>query len=367
MNDTVKQKKHLFLKIQLAVTVYVLFIWMIMSVLVFVIAGCSNNSKNIPIEKQRAIDCANNWQKQGYDFDPNTMTCYQMYERALAIRTAKHWNEKGYVFDFDSMTMSQINQKVKDIDRARYWQDEGYEFDPNLMTAQEMDKKVNELDTIKYWEKEGYYYDPNSQTVFLSAHKRTKLKSLAGLHGGGGGRQVFGSSYRGAASQRQLQIASVDRGSAYNSTGASGWQVFETTAIDGRVRRIRKGTIFKTKSKNIYEVFDVVILLELEVRPDVTVLTNGQFHKLFIEGVEEPLLCRKLNCGGVIEATIINEFDGFEYGNIYKLSNGQIWEQTEFHINICIYLRPEVTIWYNGVDFQLKVNDEDEPVTVQQL
>jgi len=339
----------------------------ILSLLLFTVVGCGSSPDYVSKQRQQAIKCARNWKAQGYNLDPNSMTCSQMYERVSAIRRAKNWREKGYIFDSNSMTCSQIDQKVKDIDRARYWKEKGYHFDHNSMTALGMNQKGEELDKIKYWEKLGYYYDPNSQTVFLSAHKRTKLKSLAGLHGGGGGRQVFGSSYRGAASQRQLQIASVDRDSAYNGTGASGWQVFETTAIDGRVRRIRKGTIFKTKSKNIYEVFDVVILFELEVRPDVTVLTNGQFYKLFIKGVEEPLLCRKLNFGGVIEATIINEFDGFEYGNIYKLSNGQIWEQTEFHINICIYLRPEVTIWYNGVDFQLKVNDEDEPVTVQQL
>jgi hypothetical protein len=156
-------------------------------------------------------------------------------------------------------------------------------------------------------------------------------------------------------------------GSAYTGTGASGRQVFETTMIDGTVRRIRRGTIFKTTSKNIYEVVDAVILLELEVRPDVTVLTDGRSHTLFIEGVDKPLLCRKLNRGGVIEATVVNEFDGLRYGNIYKLSNGQIWEQTEFCIDICIYFRPEVTLWYDGVAFQLKVNDEDEAVTVRQL
>ncbi len=330
--------------------------------LVFVVAGCNSNSNNISKKRQQAINCANNWKVRGYDFDPNSMTCRQMYQRVKVMQKIQFWTVKGYTLDTNLLTLDEIDKKVKDIDRARYWKEKGYNFDPNSMTALEMNQKGEELDKIKYWEKLGYYYDPNSQTVFLSAHKRTKLESLACLHGGGGERQVFGSSYRGAASQRQFQIASVDRG-----TGASGWQVFETTTIDGRVRRIRKGTIFKTKSKNIYEVADVVILLELEVRPDVTVLTDGRFHKLLIEGVEKPLLCRKLNRGGVIEATIINEFDGLEYGNIYKLSNGQIWEQTEFHINICIYLRPEVTIWYNGIDFQLKVNDEDEPVTVHQL
>ena len=57
-----------------------------------------------------------------------------------------------------------------------------YDFDPNSMTAREMDQRAKELDKTKYWKKLGYYYDPNSQTVFLTAHKRTKLESLVGLH-----------------------------------------------------------------------------------------------------------------------------------------------------------------------------------------
>jgi len=53
------------------------------------------------------------------------------------------------------------------------------------MTACEMDKQAEELEKAKLWKKWGYYYDPNSKTVFLDEQKRTKLKSLASLHGGG--------------------------------------------------------------------------------------------------------------------------------------------------------------------------------------
>lgn len=157
--------------------------------------------------------------------------------------------------------------------------------------------------------------------------------------------------------------------------GESRWRVFETTTIDGRVRKIRKGTIFKTLSKNIYEVAEIIFLFEMEVRPDVTVLTDGQFHKLLIEGVEEPLLCTKLNrgirnicsVGRVIEALVINEFDGLEHGKIFKLDNGQIWEQEEFYIYTGIFIMPKVTIWHNGVVFKMKIDGVDKPVTVQQL
>jgi hypothetical protein len=162
-------------------------------------------------------------------------------------------------------------------------------------------------------------------------------------------------------------------------SSSSEWQVFESTSIDGYVKRVRKGTIFKTISGNIYEVIDVVVLLELELRPDVTVLTDGQLYKLLIQGVDEPLLCRKLNRGDVIETTIIGTygdlldlgeygvFSGLQYGNIYKMGNGQIWKQTDFYINVHVAVMPKVTIWQNGTLYNMKVEGIDKAVTVQQI
>ncbi len=138
--------------------------------------------------------------------------------------------------------------------------------------------------------------------------------------------------YRKAKIETQIKPPSDNRIEEYGSTkevlrtpAVTGrWKMFETTTIDGWVKWVKRGTIFKTTSGNIYEVVDVVILLEMELRPEVTVLTDGQFYKLLIKGVDEELLCKKLNRGyggtgsgdTVIEARINNDFDGLEYGNI---------------------------------------------------
>lgn len=155
----------------------------------------------------------------------------------------------------------------------------------------------------------------------------------------------------------------------------SQWRVFETATIDGWVKKIKRGTIFKTTSGNIYEVVGVVILLEMELRPKVTVLTDGQLYKLLIQGVDEELLCKKLNLGNestssgdaVIETRITSGFDGLEYGNIYKLDNGQVWEQTGVYIYVYVSVMPKVTIWRDGSVHKMKVQGIDEAVTVQQL
>lgn len=140
--------------------------------------------------KQDAIRCAKNWKARGYTFDPNCMSCFEMYLKFQAIQRSKYWLEKGYHFDPNSMSDTQMNEKFKDIERARYWQQKGYIFDYKKMTASEMDKKALELDEVKYWKNIGYYYDPNSQIVFLDEDKTTKLSSIAGIH------NDTGSGYR---------------------------------------------------------------------------------------------------------------------------------------------------------------------------
>ncbi|MBL7146030.1 MAG: hypothetical protein ISS76_17470 [Phycisphaerae bacterium] len=347
----------------------------ILSLLVFIVAVCGCSSDYLSAQRQQAIKCAENWKTQGFNFDPNSMTCSQMRQRVQTIRKAEYWRNKGYVLDPNSLTKEEMDIKVKDIDRARYWKKRGYEFDSYKMTRYEMNREARELENTKEWERLGYYYDPNSKTVFLTESKKTKLSSLSGLHEGVSRRQVSGSSYQHAASRSRVPIASVGRGSSYTGTATDQWEVFETTSIDGWVKKVKRGTIFKTTSGNIYEVADFVILFEMEVRSDVTVLTDGQFYKLFIEGVDESLLCRKLNRGDkdlvsgppVIEARITNEFEGLEYGNIYKLNNGQVWEQTNFYIYIYIAVMPKVTIWQNGPFYNMKVEGIDKAVTVRQL
>lgn len=167
----------------------------IVSILVCAITGCVGNPYCPSNQRLKAIKCAANWNASGYNFDPNSMTCLQMYERVEAIQRAEFWAEKGYVFDPNSMAWSQMDLKVKDIDRAAYWKERGYEFDPNSMTLYEMDRKARELDEANWWKDIGYYYDPNSKTVFLDESKKTKLSSLAGIHTSGNRWEGSGYSY----------------------------------------------------------------------------------------------------------------------------------------------------------------------------
>jgi hypothetical protein len=183
------------------------------SLLLFVVlslGGCNTSVDQSTGIASDAVRCAQNWKRQGFNFDPDRMTSYQMWERAQAIRRAAYWKEKGYVIDPNSLTWQQIDQKVCDIDRAQYWKERGYSFDPGAMTAQEMDKKVRELDQARFWTELGYFYDPASRQVYLSPDKKTRLSSLPSPGVGGYSSGYYGSSWSPPA---------YSSGSSYSTSG----------------------------------------------------------------------------------------------------------------------------------------------------
>jgi len=180
-------------------------------------------------------------------------------------------------------------------------------------------------------------------------------------------------------------IASAPGSNKAGSRQTKDWEIFEETNLEGSIRgTVQQGRIFKTTSGSIYEVTGLTLQLVLEIQPAVTVLRNGDIYKLIVEGFDEPLICKCLNCSSakrntapknelttqghaVIESKIISDFDGLKYGNIYKLANGQIWEQTEVWIWVWIWVNPSVVIWNDGGVFKMKVDQIDHAVVVRRI
>ena len=78
----------------------------------------------------------------------------------------------------------------------------------------------------------------------------------------------------------------------------SGWTVFEETTITSKISgSIRHGHVFTTASRNLYEVTDYIYLYEYLYSPTVIVLRQGSLYRLVIDGIDDPIYCRKLNDG----------------------------------------------------------------------
>ncbi|MBN2128615.1 MAG: hypothetical protein JW741_03930 [Sedimentisphaerales bacterium] len=99
-----------------------MFVLLVLSCLV---VGCATSSENSGDSKDKAVRCARAWKAKGFDFDPNKMTCEQMYARAQTLRNAAYWKRRGYVFNADTMTAREMDRKAAELRRQgiRHYRD----------------------------------------------------------------------------------------------------------------------------------------------------------------------------------------------------------------------------------------------------
>jgi hypothetical protein len=72
-------------------------------------------------------------------------------------------------------------------------------------------------------------------------------------------------------------------------------------------------------------------------------------------------------CTPTIETSISGEFNGWEGETIFKLSNGQIWQQAEYDYMYSYSYMPDVTIYATQSGCRMKVEDENETVLVKRI
>jgi hypothetical protein len=69
----------------------------------------------------------------------------------------------------------------------------------------------------------------------------------------------------------------------------------------------------------------------------------------------------------VIETCIAGEFEGWEGETIFKLCNGEIWQQSEYAYMYQYAYRPEVVIYLTSTGYRMKVDDVSETIGVERL
>ena len=153
----------------------------------------------------------------------------------------------------------------------------------------------------------------------------------------------------------------------FNSVFAqNSWVFVEETYIKGSISgTITKGYLFKTQTRDYYVVNEGNRQRVRTRNPEVKILTNGVEYKLIIEDFDEPVLCKKIN--NVIETQIDGEFEGWEGETIFKMMNGQIWQQSSYaylyHYAYC----PNVIIFKTSTGYIMKVDGVSDNISVIQL
>ena len=69
----------------------------------------------------------------------------------------------------------------------------------------------------------------------------------------------------------------------------------------------------------------------------------------------------------IIESQIDGEFEGWEGETIVKLTNGEIWQQSEYFYNYHYAFMPKVLIFLSNGGYKMKVDGVEKSVGVSKL
>ena len=167
----------------------------------------------------------------------------------------------------------------------------------------------------------------------------------------------------------------------YSSAAMADWKLYEETYVKGSISgSIKKDTIIKMKSGSIYQVYERIRMRVRERNPDALILRDGKYYKLIIDGFDEPLVCiqlvgpRKSNRSKSTEASpdvintyIYGDFEGWEGETIFRLDNGQIWQQSSYAYMYQYAYHPEVMLINISGSWKMKVEGVDEMIDVIRL
>ena len=68
-----------------------------------------------------------------------------------------------------------------------------------------------------------------------------------------------------------------------------------------------------------------------------------------------------------IETKIDGEFHGWDGETLFKLSNGQIWQQAEYSYTYHYAYRPDVVVYKVASGWKMRVEDVDETISVKRI
>ena len=162
--------------------------------------------------------------------------------------------------------------------------------------------------------------------------------------------------------------------SASGSSGLSAGGCFDSSVQSPTPFMGNNGEVFKLSNGTIGEVVAEYEYL-YEYYPSVTIcpaqslmiIAGKKLNITLLSSTSQTQSYGSTATSDFIESRIDDDFEGYDYGNIYKLRNGQIWEQTSYRYKYKYKYAPSVTIYKRGGRYQMLVDGLEESVTVERL
>ena len=96
------------------------------------------------------------------------------------------------------------------------------------------------------------------------------------------------------------------------------------------------------------------------------VISSAQRSKLQVPS-GPPARGGRFDCTLAIESSISGDFEGWSGETLFKLDNGQIWEQAEYDYMYTYDYHPDVTVYSTSSGCRMKVEGEEETILVRRI
>jgi hypothetical protein len=150
-------------------------------------------------------------------------------------------------------------------------------------------------------------------------------------------------------------------------------QVIETR-IDGEFKGWEGETIFKMMNGQIWQQSSFAYMYHYAYSPEVIIYKTSAGFVMKVDGVNETInvvIVNKIKSSNTntqaIETRIDGEFEGWEGETIFKMMNGQIWQQSSFAYMYHYAYSPEVIIYKTSTGHVMKVDGVNETINVTKL
>lgn len=138
---------------------------------------------------------------------------------------------------------------------------------------------------------------------------------------------------------------------------------------NGEVFRLADGSLWEVKYEYeyLYEYYPDVIVCPARGRLVVGEKTLNVQQIAAGRAPASPSVPQSGTTQGVIESRIDGEFSGWEGETIFKLQNGQVWQQSSYAYKYKYAYSPEVLIYRSGSVYKMMVKGVDGEIVVRRL
>ena len=146
------------------------------------------------------------------------------------------------------------------------------------------------------------------------------------------------------------------------------------SSINGKFEGWDGDTIFQLVNGQMWEQDEYDYMYSYSYSPAVQIYSDYGTCKMAVARIQDHIAVKRVNtsagvssCVPAVNSNIDGEFEGWDGDTIFRLMNGQIWQQSEYSYTYSYSYMPSVTIYSGSGGCILEVDGLNDSIRVTQI